>query len=802
MWQNYFKVATRNLFNHKSFSFINIFGLAVSMSVCLLVIMLVHDAYQFDTFHPDSSRVYRVLTDAQRKGGGEESYATTPFPLGKTLTEDYSYVEAWAPLVRRLNARFTTGDKQLDVEGLLTDANFFNVFGFELEEGDPATALNSPNSIVLTRESAERFFKNQNPVGQVLENNTLGSFKVTGVLAPFPGKTHLEFDALGSLSSLDGIEQRVQDWGVLQNNWNNYYGTYNFVRLRKGVSRETAEQALAQISKEAYADLDLESRDAGYRFRLQPLSEITPGPILSNSMGSGMPEMLIWFLTALSAIVIFSACFNYTNLTIARALTRAKEVGVRKIMGATRWQLFRQFITEAMVVSGLALIMAFLMLQATIPLFSQLQFLEFTDVTLELDWTTAAWFLFFSMTVGLIAGALPALVLSRFQPLAIIQKLQNTRLFRRVGLRKVLLVSQFAVSLVFLILLTVSWKQVNFAMQGNFGFNANTIVNVNLQGQDYNRVLAEFQQNPNVVQTSAVSHLMGTWQDSKIDVRVKPGGEPEGVRDYFIDDQYLSNLGVKLVAGQNFPDNPAQSTELFALVNEKFLEHYKLGSPAEVLGQTIIVGDSTVLTIRGVVEDFLYKPLSYALEPLLLRYDPAQWRILNLRLQTTDMPAAITSLERSWKKVDKSEALSYQFYDETVRENFANLYDIMWIIAYFAGMGILIACMGLLGMAIYSVETKAKEISIRKVIGAAPRDLIRLLSKGYLVLLAIAAVVALPISYLLGSQMLESFAFRIPMNVLIFLPGIAILFFLGMLTIGSQTVRAAFGNPANNLRSE
>ncbi|MEZ4940688.1 MAG: ABC transporter permease [Saprospiraceae bacterium] len=802
MWQNYFKVATRNLFKNKSFSFINIFGLAVSMSVCLLVIMLIHDAYQFDTFHPDSGRVYRVLTDAQRKGGGEESYATTPFPIGKTLAEDYSYVETWTPLVRRLNAVFTRQDKQLEMRGLLTDSTFFDVFGFKLESGDPATALSEPNSVVLTRESAERFFNKENPLGQVLENQTLGNFKVTGVLAPFPGKTHLEFDALGSLSSLEGIEQRVTDWSAIRNNWNNYYGTYNFVRLREGVNRETAEQALAQISKEAYADLELESRDAGYRFRLQPLESITPGPHFSNNMGRGMPDTLIWFLTMLSGIVIFSACFNYTNLTIARALTRAKEVGVRKIMGASRRQVFGQFITEALVVSGLALLMAFVMLQATIPLFSQLQFLEFTDVSLKLDLPTAAWFLLFSMMVGLLAGALPALVLSRFQPVAIIQKLQNTRLFRRVGLRKVLLVSQFAVSLVFLILLTVSWRQVNFAMQGNFGFNANTIVNVNLQGQEYNRVLAAFEQNPNVVQTSAVSHLMGTWQDSDVDVRTKQGNEPEGVRDYFIDDQYLGNLGIKLVAGQNFPDNPTQSQELFAVVNEKFLTHFKLGEPAEAIGKSIIVGDSTVLTIRGVVEDFLYKPLSYALEPLLLRYDPAQWQIVNLRLQATDMPAAITSLERSWKKVDKSNALSYQFYDETVRENFASLYDMMWIVAYFAGMGILIACMGLLGMAIYSVETKAKEISIRKVIGAAPRDLIRMLSKGYLVLLAIATVVAVPISYLLGSKMLEIFAFRISMNVLIFLPGVAFLFFLGMLTIGSQTVRAALGNPVNNLRSE
>ncbi|TNE59259.1 MAG: FtsX-like permease family protein [Bacteroidetes bacterium] len=802
MWTNYLKVALRSLFKNKSFSFINIFGLAASMSVCLLVIMLIRDAYQFDRFHPESDRVYRMITDAQRKGGGEESYATIPLPVGKALTEDFSYVQSWVPLVRRLNGDFRYDGKTLPVRGLLTDGAFFDVFGFQLEYGNPLTVLTEPNSIVLTSETAQKFFPGSNPVGQVLENDVLGNFKVTGVLAPFPGKTHLEFEALGALSTLTGIEQANPELSPVLDNWNNYYSTYSFVRLREGVSKEAAEQALKQIATDAFADLELESRDAGYRFRLQSLGQITPGPVLSNNMGRGLPELLLWFLGVLSGIVILSACFNYTNLTIARALNRAKEIGVRKVMGASRWQVFRQFISESIVVAGIALVLAFGLLQLTIPLFNQLQFLEFSDVSLVLDAPVAGWFLAFAIVVGLVAGLLPALVLSRFQPLAIMQKLQNVRLFSRIGLRKVLLVSQFAVSLFFMVMLTIIWKQVNYALQGNFGFGEHTLVNIDTQDKELGPLFAEFRQNAHVEQVSAVSHLMGTWEDSKIDVRTEMQAEPFGVRDYFVDDQYLDNMDLKLVAGTSFPDNPTQQRELFAVVNPKFLEQFKLGTPAEAIGKPIIIGDSTTLTIRGVVEDFLYKPLNYALEPLLLRYDPAQWNILNVRLKTTDVPAAITALERSWKRIDPSTDLSYQFYDETVQENFANLYDIIWIVAYFGAMGILIACMGLLGMAIYSVETRAKEISIRKVIGAAPADLIRMLSKGYLSLLVVATLLAVPASFLLGSKVLESFAFHIPLNVLVFIPGILVLFGLGMLTIGSQTVRAALNNPANQLRTE
>lgn len=801
MWSNYFKVALRNLLKHKSFSAINIFGLAASMSVCLLVILLIKDAYRFDRFHPESDRVYRVITEAQRKGGGEEGYASSPFPMGKTLTEDYSCVETWTPLVRSLNGSFTAEGKLLDIRGLLTDGAFFQIFGFQLAQGDAATALSEPKTVVLSAETAKKFFGTADPMGKILHNNALGDFKVTGVLEPFPGKTHLEFDALGSLASLKAMETGPDEMAI-SSNWNNYYMTYNFVRLRKGVPRETAETAMRQIAANAYAKLKLESRDAGYRFYLQPLSGITPGPAFSNSMGKGLPSILLWFLSALGAIVMLSACFNYTNLSIARALTRAKEVGVRKVMGATRGQVFRQFVSEAVVVSGLSLGLAFLLLQGTIPLFNQLQFLESTDVSLQMDGATAGWFLAFALGVGLLAGILPATVLSRFQPLIILQKLQNTKLFRRVGLRKVLIVSQFAVSLVFIITLTVIWRQINFAVRENFGFHDNLVINLDLQGQAYGPITEDLRQSPQIEQISAISHLMGTWRDSKVDVRVQPGDDPIGVRDYFIDQAYLKNMDLPLVAGQDFPYNPTQGRELFAIVNEKFLDQFKLGAPESAVGKSIILEDSTPVSIRGVVKDFLFKPLNYQLEPLLLRYDPSRLAVLNLKVSGNDLPGTLAYLERTWKKFDKSRPVKYEFYDETVRNNFADMYDMAWIVAYFGLLGMLIACMGLLGMAIYSVETRAKEISIRKVIGANARDVVRLLSKGYFLLLVIAAAVAVPIGYLLGQQFLQLFAFQIPMGIMVFLPAIALVFGLGGITIGSQTLRAAISNPVRHLQNE
>jgi putative ABC transport system permease protein len=268
----------------------------------------------------------------------------------------------------------------------------------------------------------------------------LGSYKVTGVLVPFPGKTHLEFEALGSIASLPALDRDAGDWRWL-GNFNNYYAGYNYVRLREGVTKEQAETALAEIAKTAYAGLELESRDAGYRFRLQPLNGITPRPMMSQSMGRGMPSQLLWFFSVLGLIVMLLACFNYTNLSIARSLTRAKEVGVRKVMGASRAQVFGQFLSEAVVTALFALLLAYGMLELTIPAFKRLQSLNFFDTTLALDATTAGWFVAFTVGAGLVAGLMPATVLSKFNALTVLQKLENTRLFRRMGLRKTLIAS-------------------------------------------------------------------------------------------------------------------------------------------------------------------------------------------------------------------------------------------------------------------------------------------------------------------------------------------------------------------------
>ncbi len=801
MLKNYWKIAIRNLWKHKTFSFINIFGLAASISVCLLAILLIKDTHTYDTFHPDSEQVYRINTNALRKAGGDEAYATSPYIVGQTFQEDYSQVETWVPLVNRLSCDVMQGGSRIDGRGLFTNADFFQLFGFELLAGDPATALNNPYTIVLTSELAEILYPNQNPVGESLELVAYEQpFTVTGVLAPFPGKTHLEFNALSSVATLQALE-RLPDGPSITGEFQDYYSTYNFVRLKSDVEA-AAIASLDDIARTHFEGLSLESRDAGYEFVLQPLDDITPGPMMSNNMGRALPLQVLWFLSALSIIVILSACFNYTNLTIARALTRAREVGVRKVLGANRRQVFGQFISEALFMALLALGVGFVLLQLTIPAFNSIQSLSVLDITLSIDASAVLLFVGFAVVVGMTAGLIPAAVLSRFSPLSIIQKLDNVRLFRRVGLRKFLIVSQFAISLIFILVMTIAWKQVNYAVGENFGANRTDVLNVTMYDHDYQQLKDAFSAVPEVRQITGISHLMGTWADSKVDVRVKQDDEPLGVRDYFVDDDYLNQFQLDLVAGQNFPERTTEGNELFGLVNESFLKIFDLGEPDEAIGQTILVGDSTQLMIQGVLADFLYKPLVYNIEPMLLRNDPTQLGIVNLHLQSTEIDATIAALERTWTGIDESRDLAYSFYDESITNTYSDIRDMAGVVGYFGTLGLLIACLGLLGMAIYSVETRAKEISIRKVIGASSMDLVTLLSRGYIILILVAVIVAVPLSFLIGRALLGTFAYSIPLNLWVFLPGVLLLLALGVLTIGSQTLRAAMADPVKNMRSE
>jgi putative ABC transport system permease protein len=651
MLKNYFKTAWRNMRKNKSFSFINIAGLALSMAVCLLLIMLIKDANAYDKFHPNSDRVYRINTEALRKGGGTEPYASSPYIVGATLASNYTGIEAWTMFNSGFNGDITADNKKFDFNMHFTNADFFKLFGFTFKEGDAVTALNEPYSIVLTKELNDKLFPNSNAIGKTVDIGGTGLFKVTGILNAFPGKTHFEFQALASFSTIPSLEKN-NNVTATTNNWNNYYTNYTYIRLKPGIKASQVEASLADIEQKSYKNLPLETRDAGYRFTLQALNDITPGPMLSNNMGKGLSSPILWFFSLLAFIIIMSAAFNYTNLTIAKAMSRMKEIAMRKVVGSSRKHIFLQIILESVITSLLALLVALILLQFLIPQFSSLGFISAADISFNITAEVVVLFIFFAIVLGLLAGILPATVLSRIKPLMLMQKLQSLKVFRHLGLRKTLLVIQFVISLIFINLVTITYKQMEYGVNINFGSQQTHIFNIPLQGVAYEKAKQEFSKIPGVEKISAISVLMGTYGDWADDVRTTKDKDPITVREYFTDENYLSNMNLKLVAGKNFPSDHAQKHEQFAIVNEQFVKNFQLGTPIDAVGKTIIVGDSTTLTITGVLKDFLFKPADYALEPMLLRYNPERWSTLNLSIASGNTMQTTSQLEAAWKKLD------------------------------------------------------------------------------------------------------------------------------------------------------
>jgi putative ABC transport system permease protein len=803
MLKSILTTAMRNIIRNRSFSLINMIGLSVSMSLALLVILLIREQYAYDNFHRDADRIYRVNTRAIRVNGGSEDYASSPLPIGRVLKEDYAFAEE----VVRVNSRFsgdaTYANVNVPVNGLLADPSFLEVFNFALERGNPSTALKEPNSLVLTQNAAERIFGTENPLGRVVSIAGYGDFNVTGVLKKFPSKTHFEFEVLGSMNAVPGFEQR----GVfqpVQDNWNDYYSCYIYFKLKEGKTIEEAEGALADIRRKYYSDLKLETRDKGYEFFVLGIPELTPGPGMSNQMGRGMPEVLILFLGALVGIVMLMACFNYTNLMIAKSLSRAREIGVRKIVGAQRIQVFLQFVGEAVVFSVICLFISYLLLQLLKPAFMQLNMAREFEAELKEDFVLYLYFFLFAVGIGIVAGLLPAGYLSAFRPAKVLKDTGNLKVYSRLTFRKALIATQFALSIVFIIVVLVIYRQINFMVTTDYGINDKNILNVRLQGMEFRKLANEMRSLPGVVSVGGVSHTLGTWSDRSSDYKRTLEDEAFVMRDFIVDDNYISNLDLIFIAGKNFDPSEEGETEKHVILNEQALKMFGFADAVAALGQPIYTNDTIMLTVRGVVKDFHFRPLSYQIGPVALRYNFSNLHYLSARIVPEQKDFIVASLAGIWKKLDPIHPLEWKMMEDEIDEAYsqAGFFDILNIVGYISFLAVVLACLGMLGMAMYSTQTRLKEIGVRKVMGATSAQLTLLLSRSFLMLLGVAALIGIPIGYYFGDLFLSTYAYKIEISPLLLLTGILIVGILGIVTVCSQTWKAASSNPVKSLRYE
>jgi putative ABC transport system permease protein len=797
MIRNYLLTAWRNIFRYKGFSLLNIFGLSLSMSVCMLIIVVILDQLSYDNFFTKKDRIFRIQSIDNLSKISLNKYASTTFPLARELADHYSFVEEAVAVNNSFSGDGVYNETRIQIGGLYTNSAFFKVFDFDLKSGSAEGILDEPYTMVLQEAVALKYFGEEDPVGRFLQVDSIGNFKVTGVLKKTREKSHIQFEALASASTMESQEKN-EDLRKISNNWDNFYSNYVYILLRGNTDLKDVKRVLDEISAEKYRNN--EERDVA--FYLQPLGRIVPGPLLANELGFFLPGIFIIFLAGLTLVIIISAAFNYTSLSIARSLLRAREVGVRKTIGASRSKIIIQFLFEAILISLSALVFACFILQLLLPAFSGMKMMSMLEINPEQNVTVYIWFFIFALVTGILSGILPAIFISAFKPVNVLKGVMNIKLFSRINLRKVLLVTQFIFSMIFIISILLIFKQMNFMVNAEMGFDRNVVFNIRLNGHDITRVKNQYSQLPEVSILSAASHVPGVGNIWDVDVRLNPEDEKYNAYYFSVDASYILAMGLDLIAGQDFPENMGTENEIFVVVTEKTVDHFNLGSPHEALGTSLILDDSTQVEIIGVVKDYKYAALFLNLKPLVLRVKPDEYRIAVLRLNSISLQSTINKLKDEWKKIDPVHEMEGDFLDAEIREYYSFFEDVLYTVGFTSLLAIVIASLGLFGMATYSTQTRLQEIGVRKVLGAHSRNIISLISKSYIWMMLIATIIGAPLAYIINNLWLQYMAHHVSFGPGTLVTGVLIVIVIGMLTITSRIIKAANTNPSEILKYE
>ncbi len=637
MIRNYFLVAIRNLTRNKFFSALNIFGLAVSMAISMAIIMLVADQMTYDRHNPYCDRIYRInsyMVDNRGVDRGGIDNATSPMPLRQELLEKYTGVQKVVRIKRGFGNNWLELENQnvnIPLKGFFADAEALDFFECELEYGDASTALTEPYSVVLTRKAANKLFDRENPLGLTIKVGDIGTYTVTGVLKETSNKSHLVFEGLASMSTVTSLQGNGK-FGNGLDNWMDFWGGWNYVLLEEGKSSRDIQPSLDKIFDEHIGTV---SNPDAYRakFRLQSLTGITPGPLVNNPIGPSLPWAIVYFLSGLAAVITLTSCFNFTNLSVARSLKRAKEIGVRKVTGALRWQIFIQFLAESIVITFCSLIVAFILLMLVKPLILQLTFARLFMWNFTINFRVAGAFFILALVVGICAGFFPAVILSAFQPVKVLKGLNTGKIFSRMGLRKTLLVSQFTISLIFILTVIIMYNQLDLFLTNDYRFNMSNNMMVRLNNTSPEELKTELLKYPGIKNVTAASHIPAAGETHENGFKKQPTEkEWTSIHTFAVDEDYLKNMEVALVAGSFFSADQGKSNRNFIIINEQAVKALHYDTPLDALGEEVIYqNDSTRKVIIGVVKDYNHSQLFQKISPLALMYDPESLRLVQVR---------------------------------------------------------------------------------------------------------------------------------------------------------------------------
>ncbi len=795
MVKNLFLVALRNFKRDKWYSLLNILGLTIGITFSLFLIFYIKDELSYDRYHEKAGRIYRVNSSIKEKDKDTMRWAITPFPMGPALSKDYPEVEEAVRFVGNGNVMFKTGDLKINQDKVfLVDSNFFRVFTHKFIEGNPATALVEPKTMVLTQSVAEKFFgKNKSYVGKTLENASGDVYKITGVIKDVPKNSHILFNVLLSRSSLPAD---------FANNWGGF-GFYTYVLLKPNTNPALFEKKLLPMYDKYLASI-FAQYNITMRFSVQPISSIHLYSNMTNE-----PEELgnisyIYIFSAVAFFMLLIACINYMNLTTARSARRAKEIGIRKVTGSSKGQLVFQFLIESTLTAVVALILSLGFIALFLSTFNQLagKFISFGSL---LQPNTLLILLAVVVFVGIVGGSYPAFYLSKFNPVNIL-KGSLSKSSSNATLRRALVVIQFSISMIMLICTWVVYGQLKYLRNKDLGFSKDQVMNLTVNtNKDVRSNILSFKNairnNPQVLSVSTSQAVPGSGINFNLfSIETKNGFVDKGVDCYAIDEDYIRTLGMKMVKGRNFTG--LADTLRRIIVNENMVKEYGWGDNA--IGKKVkFPGDTSgnYLEVIGVVKDFNQKSLYNPIAPLILFYAPNN-NGLQLKLNAQNIPSTISGLEKTWKASFPDLPFQYTFLDQDFDSQYAADQKRGKIFTAFSILTILITCLGLLGLIAFTTEQRQKEISIRKILGAGMGQLVPLITKNFVLLVGISCLIAFPIAWLFMDKWLKIFPYNTGLSVTPFLLSALTVLLITLLTVIFHTLKAAMANPANALKTE
>jgi len=786
MLKNYFKIAFRNIVRHKAFAAINIAGLAIGMACSIFILLWVQNELSYDQFHKNAATIYRLP-------GGD---ATNSGPMVPELKAKIPAIKNFVRFlyVQPATTVFEMGTKRFEEKAVFyADSTLLQVFSFPLIKGNAETAMSRPDAVLITEDMAKKYFGNEDAVGKILKKDNKDNLVVTGVLKNIPANAHLQFDFIMPMSAI-----AHSDWRLKNNIWDSY-DFYDYIQLNENFKATPA--ALAELSRQADKIVAEHIKENPPNIKLQALTDIHLRSDYRDLPGQGNIQYVnTFFVVALFILAV--ACINFMNLATARSARRAKEVGLRKVVGAGRMQLIGQFFGESLFISFIALLIAVCMVCLLLPVFNNLAGKQLSIQLL--DGKLIALLLGIALFTGLVSGSYPALLLSGFKPVQVLKgnmKMMGGNLYFRNGL----VIVQFVVSIVLLAGTAVVYRQLNYIKNRDIGYNKSNLLYMPMTGElgDKQQVLkAELKTNPLTANFSTISEPISNLGSSTAGVEWE-GKTGEDKKIWFtkawVNDGFFDVLQMKMASGR------ALSATEFAdsgnyVINEKAAKIMRM-TPATAIGKQIIFnGDKG--TIVGVVKDFNYKPAQTAIEPMILAYNRWNMGIVLVRTQPGRTAATIQALEKISKQLNPAFPFSYGFIDQDINNLYKGEQQMGSLFNAFAIIAIFISCMGLYGLSAFMAEQRTKEIGVRKVLGASVLNVVYLLSTGFTKLILIAIVIAIPIAWFAINKWLSSFAYRINIGWAIFLITSLAALAIAWITVSYESVKAAVTNPVKSLRKE